>query len=44
MRDIFIGDHDAQMDMGNLENLEKHSDGFFVDYYKGEGDSLRGLF
>ena len=27
-----------------LDNLEKHGEGFFFDYYVGEGDALSGLF
>lgn len=41
---LFIGDRDAQMAVEKLENLEKHCEGFSVDYYMGEGDSLSGLF
>ncbi|GJW06839.1 FAR1 DNA binding domain, zinc finger, SWIM-type, MULE transposase domain containing protein [Tanacetum coccineum] len=41
---MFIGDRNAQMVVEKLDNLEKHSDGFFVDYYQGGGDLLCGLF
>ena len=41
---LFIGDRDAQMAVEKLENRAKHCEGFFVDYYVGEGDALSGLF
>ena len=42
---LFIGDRDAQMAVEKLENLENHGEGFFFDYYVGEGDdALSGLF
>nr|GEV45749.1 protein FAR1-related sequence 5-like [Tanacetum cinerariifolium] len=34
----------SKMVVEKLDNMEKHSDGFFVDCYQGEGDSLCGLF
>lgn len=41
---LFIGDRDAQMAVEKLQNLEKHCEGFSMDYYVGEGDALSGLF
>ncbi|GJX68287.1 FAR1-related sequence 5-like protein [Tanacetum coccineum] len=41
---MFIGDRDAQMAVEKLENLEKHCEGFFMNYCQGEGDSLTLMY